>query len=83
MRQDTVRAMQNIILNAHHYIIASELHMQSMLAWQGAPNPFPCYLFGPELSLAQGDNAEADVFDVTWTGSSILSRVLYSISTSP
>ncbi len=31
-------------------------------------------LFGPELVSTQGDIAEADVFNVTWTGSSILWR---------
>ena len=35
-------------------------------------------LFGPELVSTQGDIVEADVFNVTWTGSSIiLSRVMF------
>ncbi len=35
-------------------------------------------LFGPKLESTQGDIAEADVFNATWTGSSIiLSRVMF------
>ena len=37
-------------------------------------------LFGPELLLTQGDIAEGDVFNVTWTGSSILSRGCSTVS---
>ena len=37
-------------------------------------------LFGPELLLTQGDIAEGDVFNVTWTGSSILSRGCFTVS---
>ncbi len=38
-------------------------------------------MFGPELMSTQRDITEADGFDATWTGSSILSRVLYRIGT--
>jgi hypothetical protein len=36
-------------------------------------------LFGPELVSTQGDIAEADVLDVKWTGSSILSQVCSTV----
>ena len=37
-------------------------------------------MFGPELLLTHGDIAEGDVFNVTWTGSSILSRGCSTVS---
>ena len=37
-------------------------------------------LFGPELLLTQGDIAEGVVFNVTWTGSSILMRGCSTVS---
>ena len=43
----------------------------------------PDSLFGPELLLTQGDIAEGDVVNVTWTGSSILSRGCSTVSLLP
>ena len=40
-------------------------------------------LFGPEPLLTQGDIVEGDVFHVTWTGSSILSRGCSTVSLLP
>ena len=40
-------------------------------------------MFGPELLLTQGDIAEGDLFNVTWTGSSILSRGCSTVSLQP
>ena len=37
--------------------------------------------FGPELLLTQGDIAEGDVFNVTWTGFHSLARVFYRVVT--
>jgi hypothetical protein len=39
-------------------------------------------LFGPEIST-QGDIPEADVFNVTWTGSSISREYVLAFSYSP
>ena len=40
-------------------------------------------LFGPEPSSTLGDIVERDVFNVTWTGSSILSRGCSTVSLQP
>ena len=45
--------------------------------------PQRCHLFGPELLLTHGDLPEGDVLNVTWTGSSILSRGCSTVSLLP
>ena len=47
-------------------------HMSIPLRW--------AWVFGPELLLTQEDIAEGDVFNVTWTGSSIISRGCPTVS---
>ena len=46
----------------------------------GASQAVNLFQVGPELLLTQGDIAEGDVFNVTWTRSSILSRGCSTVS---